>query len=215
MNKFKALLLLAPCSLLHVSAQQSYMASEDVAVFYPAQYDAAAHSPSPIFIRELAPQGPVSSAWKLRPVFSTEEGKSVVRIKVDADADLYGGGEVWGPLRRNGKTIEFWNVDTPCYGVDDGTHLYQGNSSYSSDILLTYRGGKIYNGRSTYDSDVVATWRDGKMYRGRSVYQSDVLFTYKDNKVYRRNEPYQSSILLRTSGNVHPIILFMLLASEL
>ncbi len=132
MNKFKALLLLAPCSLLlapcsllHVAAQQSYMASKDVAVFYPAQYDAAAHSPSPIFIRELAPQGPVSSAWKLRPVFSTEEGKSVVRIKVDADADLYGGGEVWGPLRRNGKTIEFWNVDTPCYGVDDGTHLYQ------------------------------------------------------------------------------------------
>ena len=132
MNKFKALLLLAPCSLLlapcsllHVSAQQSYMASEDVAVFYPAQYDAAAHSPSPIFIRELAPQGPVSSLWKLRPAFSTEDGKSVVRIKVDADADLYGGGEVWGPLRRNGKTIEFWNVDTPCYGVDDGTHLYQ------------------------------------------------------------------------------------------
>ncbi|MBR4188042.1 MAG: DUF5110 domain-containing protein [Bacteroidaceae bacterium] len=125
MNKFKALLLLAPCSLLHVSAQQSYMASEDVAVFYPAQYDAAAHSPSPIFIRELAPQGPVSSLWKLRPAFSTEDGKSVVRIKVDADADLYGGGEVWGPLRRNGKTIEFWNVDTPCYGVDEGTHLYQ------------------------------------------------------------------------------------------
>jgi len=125
MNKFKVLLLLAPCSLLHVSAQQSYMASEDVAVFYPAQYDAAAHSPSPIFIRELAPQGAVSFVWKLRPVFSTEEGKSVVRIKVDADADLYGGGEVWGPLRRNGKTIEFWNVDTPCYGVDEGTHLYQ------------------------------------------------------------------------------------------
>lgn len=124
MNKFKAFVFAAACSLV-AQAQQSYMASKDVAVFYPAQYDAAAHSPSPIFIRELAPQGAVSPSWKLRPVFSTEEGKSVVRIKVDADADLYGGGEVWGPLRRNGKTIEFWNVDTPCYGVDDGTHLYQ------------------------------------------------------------------------------------------
>ena len=123
-NKFKAILLFAACSL-SLQAQQSYMTSKDVAVFYPAHYDAAPHSPSPIFIRELAPQGAVSSTWKLRPVFSTEEGKSVVRIKVDADADLYGGGEVWGPLRRNGKTIEFWNVDTPCYGVDDGTHLYQ------------------------------------------------------------------------------------------
>lgn len=124
MNKFKAVVFAAACSLV-AQAQQSYMASKDVAVFYPAQYDAAAHSPSPIFIRELAPQGAVSPSWKLRPIFSTEEGKSVVRIKVDADADLYGGGEVWGPLRRNGKTIEFWNVDTPCYGVDGGTHLYQ------------------------------------------------------------------------------------------
>lgn len=124
MNKFKAFVFAAACSLV-AQAQQSYMVSKDVAVFYPAQYDAAAHSPSPIFIRELAPQGAVSPSWKLHPVFSTEEGKSVVRIKVDADADLYGGGEVWGPLRRNGKTIEFWNVDTPCYGVDDGTHLYQ------------------------------------------------------------------------------------------
>ena len=123
-NKFLVFVAAASCSLF-AQAQQSYMASKDVAVFYPAQYDAAAHSPSPIFIRELAPQGPVSSLWKLRPAFSTEDGKSVVRIKVDADADLYGGGEVWGPLRRNGKTIEFWNVDTPCYGVDDGTHLYQ------------------------------------------------------------------------------------------
>lgn len=121
--KLLSLALIAKCSMAW--AQQSYMTSKDVAVFYPAQYDAAAHSPSPIFIRELAPQSAVSSAWKLRPAFSTEDGKSVVRIKVDADADLYGGGEVWGPLRRNGKTIEFWNVDTPCYGVDGGTHLYQ------------------------------------------------------------------------------------------
>ena len=125
MNKQLKLFAFAAACSLAAQAQQSYMTSKDVAVFYPAQYDAAAHSPSPIFIRELAPQGPVSSLWKLRPVFSTEEGKSVVRIKVDADADLYGGGEVWGPLRRNGKTIEFWNVDTPCYGVDEGTHLYQ------------------------------------------------------------------------------------------
>jgi len=126
MKRIKSLVIAASVAFCPtLRAQQSYMVSADVAVFYPAQYDASAHSPSPIFIRELAPQGTVDASWKLRPAFSTEEGKSVVRIKVDADADLYGGGEVWGPLRRNGKTIEFWNVDTPCYGVDEGTHLYQ------------------------------------------------------------------------------------------
>ena len=30
-----------------------------------------------------------------------------------------------GPLRRNGRTISLWNVDTPAYSVDGGTHLYQ------------------------------------------------------------------------------------------
>ena len=110
---------------LSVVAQKSYITAPGVAVFYPQNYDAGAHSPSPIFEQDLAPVGDVPSSWQIRPVYSVEDGKNVVRIPVDADADLYGGGEVWGPLRRNGKTIEFFNIDTPCYGVDGGSHLYQ------------------------------------------------------------------------------------------
>ncbi|MCF0196165.1 MAG: alpha-glucosidase, partial [Bacteroidaceae bacterium] len=108
-----------------MTAQHSYMAAPGVAVFYPARYDASAHSPSPIFERELAPQGDVPASWQIRPVYSEQDGKRVCTLHVGSDVDLYGGGEVWGPLRRNGKTIRMWNIDTPAYGVDGGSHLYQ------------------------------------------------------------------------------------------
>ena len=110
---------------LSAAAQSSYLTAPGVAVFYPRNYDAGAHSPSPIFEQDLAPVAEVPASWQIRPVYSTEDGKNVVRISVGADADLYGGGEVWGPLRRNGQTIQFFNIDTPCYGVDGGSHLYQ------------------------------------------------------------------------------------------
>ena len=42
-------------------AQHSYMSAPGVAVFYPAQYDASAHAPSPIFEQELYPKGEVPS----------------------------------------------------------------------------------------------------------------------------------------------------------
>lgn len=106
-------------------AQHSYMAADNVAVFYPPKYDVSAHAPSPIFVRELAPQGDIAAVWKLRPIFGRRDSLSTATIHVGSDVDLYGGGEVYGDLRRNGKTISMWNVDTPAYSVDGGTHLYQ------------------------------------------------------------------------------------------
>lgn len=119
------LTLLASVFVITCMGQHSYMAGKGIAVFYPANYDASAHAPSPIFERELYPTGEVPSSWKIRPVYSQSGNEQVVTLQVDKEADLYGGGEVWGALRRNGKTIEFWNMDNPYYSVDNGTHLYQ------------------------------------------------------------------------------------------
>lgn len=106
-------------------AQHSYLVSDGVAVFYPKGYDAANHSPSPIFLRDLAPEGPVPPDWAILPVFSESDGKHVAMIKTGEDVDFYGTGEVTGDLRRNGKKIQLWNVDTPSYELDGGSHLYQ------------------------------------------------------------------------------------------
>ncbi|MDE6335740.1 MAG: DUF5110 domain-containing protein [Muribaculaceae bacterium] len=107
------------------SAQHSFLASEDVAVFYPKGYDASQHSPSPIFLRELAPIGDVPTDWKIRPHFSVDSGKSIAIINTEPDVGLYGTGEVTGDLRRNGTKIQLWNFDNPSYQLDNGTHLYQ------------------------------------------------------------------------------------------
>lgn len=106
-------------------AQTAFVTADSVAVFYPKNYDASQHQPSPIFEHEPAAVLPLGSDWRLRPVFTESDGKATATIRVGSDVDLYGTGEVTGPLRRNGRTISLWNVDTPAYSVDGGSHLYQ------------------------------------------------------------------------------------------
>ena len=106
-------------------AQVAFVSTDNVAVFYPAGYDATQHEPSPIFEHEPKAINPLPAQWSVRPVFTVRDGKSIATIKVDGRVDFYGTGEVTGPLRRNGRTISLWNIDTPAYGVDGGTHLYQ------------------------------------------------------------------------------------------
>lgn len=107
-----------------VNAQMSYITQPDVAVFVPENFDAAEHLPSPIFLRELAPTASLPGSWSLKPSFKQVGDKSVVEINV-GDADLYGTGEVWGPLRRNGDKNIFWNRDNGAYGAHAGKELYQ------------------------------------------------------------------------------------------
>lgn len=102
----------------------AYLTADGVAVFVPEGFDASAHLPSPIFLENLNPMGNIPGGWDIVPEFSTEDGKSVVRIHV-GDADLYGTGEVWGPLRRNGDKNIFWNRDNGAYGAHEGKMLYQ------------------------------------------------------------------------------------------
>ena len=106
-------------------AQAAFVTDNQVAVFYPPQYDASQHEPSPIFENEPKAIHSLPSNWNLRPQFSQHNGKSVAQIPVTGKVDFYGTGEVTGPLRRNGRTVGLWNVDTPAYGVDGGSHLYQ------------------------------------------------------------------------------------------
>lgn len=107
-----------------MSAQSRFMAADGVAVFVPADFQPEQHLPSPIFVRDLVPMGEVPSCWSLVPQLTVENGQSVMRLNV-GDADLYGTGEVWGPLRRNGDKNIFWNRDNGAFAAHDGKMLYQ------------------------------------------------------------------------------------------
>ena len=93
-------------------AQVAFVSTDNVAVFYPAGYDATQHEPSPIFEHEPKAINPLPAQWNVRPVFTVRDGKSIATIKVDGRVDFYGTGEVTGPLRRNGRTISLWNIDS-------------------------------------------------------------------------------------------------------
>lgn len=123
----KPVLSFALCSLFITSgfAQQSYMIGRRTAMFYPAQYDATQHQPSPIFVNEPTPQGSLTAEWKMRPAFSTEDNQSVATIALEEGVDLYGTGEVCGPLRRNGEEVRFWNKDNYGYLSENGRRNYQ------------------------------------------------------------------------------------------
>ena len=125
MSKRLGFLLSSLAIASSVMAQAAFMTCDSVAVFYPSHYDAKQHQPSPIFEREPVAVNALTASWPLRVDFSEKDGHHIATINVPDEVDFYGTGEVTGPLRRNGRTVELWNVDTPAYGVDGGSHLYQ------------------------------------------------------------------------------------------
>lgn len=100
------LCLTISCSLLGF-AQQAFQVSSKVAVFYPEAYDAKQHTPSPVFLTELVPQGLLPADWKVRPVHGVANGQQCVTVHLEEGVDLYGCGEATGKLRRNGETFGF------------------------------------------------------------------------------------------------------------
>lgn len=144
-------------------AQQSYMTDQNVAVFYPANYQTEAHSPSPIFLHDLAPVGNVPADWRLRPVYSENGGKSVVTIQITEGDDLYGTGEVTGPLRRNNQETIFWNSDNYGYFKNGGKNLYQSHpwvlglrkdgSAYGVIADNTWKSSLSLNGEIRFESE--------------------------------------------------------------
>lgn len=101
------------------------MAGDGVAVFEPPAFDPSGTQPSGIFEHTLTDHGPVLSGWAVTPEFSTEEGRRVATVSFQGEVDLYGNGEVTGPLRRNGTEVTLWNSDNYGYEKFEGSRLYQ------------------------------------------------------------------------------------------
>lgn len=118
-------------SLIHIialncfSQYQTAMIEEGVAIFYPENFNPQSHLPSFALIEEPVSTGPLPSGWKMRVLFDIIAGKSLARIKIDPETDIYGTGEVTGKLLRNGTTRKLYNLDNFAYQRDHGLRLYQ------------------------------------------------------------------------------------------
>ena len=82
------------------------------------------------------------------------------------------------------------------------SHIYRGNSTYTSNIIATWDGRHLYRGNSTYTSDILLTW-DGKyMYNGRSTYTSDIICSWDGRYLYSGRSSYSSDIMPHGTGNM-------------
>jgi alpha-glucosidase len=124
---FRPFLLVSLILFVSCNSGQKYssgIVSEDIAVFYPDGFDFKSHMPSFAIEKELDVIAEIPDSWELKPVFCQDSGKSVVKIAIPEGADLYGTGEVIGPLKRNGQKITLWNTDNYIYKKDGGKSLY-------------------------------------------------------------------------------------------
>lgn len=105
-------------------------------------------------------------------------------------------------------------------------HLYNGNSTYHSDILVTLKDSKLYKGDSNYRNDLLLyigkygiiydTNNKPKCTIGRyvcdkgSTYKSDRKGTIIGNKIYKGDSQYLSDLLFRTSDKIPNLIIAFL-----
>lgn len=107
-----------------VSIQKKTLVGDRIVEFIPAGFDQS-QAPSLILKEEPKSIGSVPADWSLTPEFTFVNNKANASLSIASDVSLYGGGEVTGPLLRNGQYIKLWNTDTGAYGVDGGKRLYQ------------------------------------------------------------------------------------------
>lgn len=103
---------------------QSGMVGNSIAEFIPAGFNASL-VPSLMLSKEPVIKKAVPAGWRIFPDFTLNEGKAGAVVRLQGEVSLYGGGEVTGPLLRNGQTIKLWNTDNGAYGTDGGKRLYQ------------------------------------------------------------------------------------------
>lgn len=108
----------------NVKMEKEVIVGDGIAKFVPKGFNL---SQMPSFALKAEPQekGMLPSNWQLYPIVEKKKGHASAYLDVPQGTSLYGGGEVAGPLLRNGQSIKLWNTDSGAYSVDNGKRLYQ------------------------------------------------------------------------------------------
>jgi alpha-glucosidase len=125
------------------------LVGDGVALFLPEGLDVARLPYTPTLVQKPKIQAPLPSSWRVCPEFSSDGAHVRATVTTGPDDDLYGGGEVTGPLRRNGTSITLWTTDNYTYVAEEGKRLYQAHPW----ILGVRKDGSAYG--LVFDS----TWK--------------------------------------------------------
>ncbi|MBZ4037488.1 DUF5110 domain-containing protein [Flavobacterium sp. 17A] len=107
-----------------VALEKTSLVGNRIVEFIPKGFDQS-KTPSLILASEPKSKGKAPANWSLIPEFSLKNNKATAVLNLKGNISLYGGGEVTGPLLRNGQSIKLWNTDTGAYSVEGGKRLYQ------------------------------------------------------------------------------------------
>ena len=118
------LLIFSSVDAKNIPIRQSGLIGKSIVEFVPEGFNQS-KVPSLMLQREPSIKKAVPAGWRIFPEFNLNEGKASAVVHLEGDISLYGGGEVTGPLLRNGQTIKLWNTDNGAYGTDNGKRLYQ------------------------------------------------------------------------------------------
>jgi alpha-glucosidase len=91
---------------------------------WDASLEARMNAAPSLSMTEARAPGAEPEAPAVKPRFYRVSGRPAVFLDVPEGTDLYGTGEVYGPLRRNGTRTVAWNHDAYGYGAVT-PHLYQ------------------------------------------------------------------------------------------
>lgn len=119
------LLSAAETAFKPITLGSSGMIDDHAAIFIPADLEGSPLPYSFALLRQPVVSAQLPEGWRDVPTFTSDGPNFRATITVSADVDLYGGGEVTGPLRRNGTTTHLWNTDNYSYLKDEGKRLYQ------------------------------------------------------------------------------------------
>lgn len=108
-----------------IAQDESFLIGENIAIFYPADYQHSEHKPSFALLKEPERISSLPENWKIKVEFEQVSGNSVAYIEAEEGTDFYGTGEVTGELRRNGMIRTLWNTDNFGYKRYHGLQLYQ------------------------------------------------------------------------------------------
>jgi alpha-glucosidase len=97
---------------------------ERIARFRDPAHAAIPLAPFPAYIAPLVERGRAPASLRSRPTFTDRDGLRHAFIAIEPGTDLYGTGEIAGPLRRNGRVSVCWNTDCFDY-TDRSASLYQ------------------------------------------------------------------------------------------
>ncbi len=105
---------------------KSGMIGDGTAIYYPQKFETEQLLPSFALLSEPVVSEKINDSWQIKPeYFISQDSLNAIKIQVGDDVDLYGTGEVFGDLNRNGKDVTLWNTDNYAYNKDEGKRLYQ------------------------------------------------------------------------------------------